>query len=107
MLVAMQLVFTQGRCSPLSRVFRIGYLFRKRFSQALYGCHPAVWLPPRSLWDRATIQHLAAYYLILTTHTQAWVGERGGGRDKAWGQGNNKGPRAGAWRPSAQKDFRE
>ena len=66
-----------------------------------------LWLPPRSSWHRETIQHLAAYYLILTTHTQAWVGERGGGRDKAWGQGNNKGPRAGAWRPSAQKDFRE
>jgi hypothetical protein len=62
MLVAMQLVFTQGRCSPLSRVFRIGYLFRKRFSQALSGCHPAVWVPPRSSWNRATIQHLAAYY---------------------------------------------
>ena len=49
MLVAMQLVFTQGRCSPLSRVFRIGYLFRK-FNFAgyvwlppgCYGCHPAL-----------------------------------------------------------------
>jgi hypothetical protein len=100
-------LFTQGRCSPLSRVFRIGYFFLQ------FNFAGALWLPSGCVVATALFMgsryHTALSCLLLNTYySHTGMGGRAGRRQgQSVGTGNNKGPRAGAWRPSAQKDFRE